>query len=77
MNSPKFWTMSAIGERIAGWPASKITGAKNRFMARASRLEKGGVTERVRGTRSLVQALAEFEGVQMRHEEETVESRAA
>ncbi|MBX9765051.1 hypothetical protein K2X83_00215 [Patescibacteria group bacterium] len=69
MNAPKFFTMPLLADKTAGWSASKIRAVKNRFLTRASRLEKGGVSDRVRGTRSLVQALAEFEGNQFRREE--------
>lgn len=80
MNAPKFFTMPLLVEKTAGLLASRIGAIKDRFMARASRLEKGGVTERVRGTRSLVQALAEIEGDKLRLEAieaRDAESRAA
>lgn len=82
MNSPKFLTMSSLHERTAGWSATKIGDAKNRFISRAARVEQNNaeVTDRLRGLRSLVQALAEIEGDEMRREEASrtaSESRAA
>lgn len=70
MIEPKFLTMSDIGTKVAGWPASKIGDAKNRFLSRATRVEAAGAptSDTLRGLRSLVQALAEFEGDQLRRD---------
>ncbi len=82
MNSPNFLTMSSLYERTTGWSATKIGDAKNRFISRAARVERSSakVTDRLRGLRSLVQALAEIEGDEMRREEAeriATETRAA
>jgi hypothetical protein len=82
MTETKFFTMPILREKTAGWPASKIGDAKNRFLSRATRVEASDAptADTLRGLRSLVQALAEIEGDQLRRDvvlAKNLESRAA
>lgn len=69
MNAPTFWTMPMIGKKVAGWDSMRIGAVKKRLLTRADFRAEIGSLDKARGTRSLVQALAEFEGVQLRREE--------